>query len=71
MKIAIKERIRTLVAGYISLATFIDDESVDFLEANIGITDKEIIKKKSRIYKKVIKDIESLEKEISEFNPME
>jgi hypothetical protein len=69
MKTAIKERIRTLVAGYISLATFIDDESVDFLEANIGIGDKEVIKKKSRTYKEVIRDMERLEAEMRKFDP--
>lgn len=71
MKRAIKERIRILVAGYISLATFVDDDSVDFLEFSTGSDDKEIIKKKSMIYKEVIKSMDRLEKEMRDFDPFE
>jgi len=66
LKMAIKERIRLLVASYISLASFIDDDLVDFLESN------EIKKRKGKviwIYNKVFKDFEKLRKEIQAFDP--
>ena len=66
MKMAIKERIRLLVASYISLASFIDDDLVDFLESN------ETKKRKGKviwIYNKVFKDFEKLRKEIQAFDP--
>ncbi len=69
MKRALKERIRILTAGYISLATFVDDDLVDFLEANFGNEDKRFLKKKSRIYKDVLRDMEKAEREMREFNP--
>ena len=65
---AIKERIRLLVASYISLASFIDDDLVDFLESN------EIKKRKGKviwIYNKVFKDFERLRKEIQAFDPFD
>ncbi len=71
LKREIKERIRTLTAGYISLASFIDDDSVDFLEANLGNENKKFLKKKSRIYKKAIKEMERLEGEMRKFDPFE
>lgn len=66
MKMAIKERIRLLVASYISLASFIDDDLVDFLESD------EVKKRKGKviwIYNKVFKDFEKLRKEIVDFDP--
>lgn len=66
MKMAIKERIRLLVASYISLASFIDDDLVDFLESD------ETKKRKGKviwIYNKVFKDFERLRKEIQAFDP--
>lgn len=66
MKMAIKERVRLLVASYISLASFIDDDLVDFLESD------ETKKRKRKviwIYNKVFKDFEKLRKEISSFDP--
>lgn len=65
---AIKERIRLLVASYISLASFIDDDLVDFLES--GDTKKRK-RKVVRIYSRVFKDFERLRKEIKNFNPFE
>lgn len=66
LKMAIKERVRILVASYISLASFIDDDLVDFLESD------ETKKRKGKviwIYNKVFKDFERLRKEISQFDP--
>ncbi len=65
LKEATKERIRLLVASYISLASFIDDDLVDIAEAN---TDKEKIKE---IYLMVLSDIETLKGEIEAFDPFE
>lgn len=67
LKMAIKERIRLLVASYISLASFIDDDLVDFLES--GDTKKRK-RKVIRIYNKVFKDFEKLRKEIVGFDPL-
>jgi hypothetical protein len=66
MKMAIKERIRLLVASYISLASFIDDDLVDFLEYGDTQNHK---RKVIRIYNRVFKDFEKLRKEISQFDP--
>lgn len=68
MKMAIKERIRLLVASYISLASFIDDDLVDFLE---GDDVKKCKVKVIRIYNRVFRDFEKLRKEISNFDPFE
>lgn len=65
---AIKERIRLLVASYISLASFIDDDLVDFLES--GDT-KKPKGKVIRIYNRVFRDFEKLRKEIQAFDPFE
>jgi hypothetical protein len=66
MKMAIKERIKLLVASYISLASFIDDDLVDFLESD------ETKKRKGKviwIYNKVFRNFEKLRKEIQGFDP--
>ena len=68
MKMAIKEPIRLLVASYISLASFIDDDLVDFLENADEGSDKEKIK---RIYASVTEDMERLREEIEAFKPTE
>jgi hypothetical protein len=68
LKRAIKERMRLLVGAYISLASFIDDDLVDFLESDKSNFDKEKIKK---IYTAVLSDMERLRKEIEEFRPTE
>ena len=68
LKMAIKERIRLLVASYISLASFIDDDLVDFLESD------EAKKREGKviwIYNKVFKDYERLRKEIMKFSPFD
>lgn len=68
LKIAIKERIRLLVASYISLASFIDDDLVDFLEsADTGKRKGKVI----RIYNRVFRDFEKMRKEIQAFNPFD
>lgn len=66
LKRAIKERMQLLVGAYISLASFIDDDLVDFLESDESNFDKEKIKK---IYTAVLSDMERLRKEIEEFRP--
>lgn len=68
LKVAIKERIRLLAGAYISLASFIDDDLVDFLENADEETNKEKIKK---IYIDVIENMDQLRKEIKEFKPTE
>jgi hypothetical protein len=68
LKMAIKDRMRLLVEAYISIATFIDDDLVNFLENADSILDKEKVKK---IYTDVIEDIEKMKKEIEEFRPAE
>ena len=65
---AIKERIRLLVASYVSLASFIDDDLVDFLES----TDTKKRKRKViRIYNRVFRDFEKMRKEIATFDPFD
>ena len=65
---AIKERIRLLVASYISLASFIDDDLVDFLESD---DTKKHRRRVIRIYNRVFKDFEKLRKEIVVFDPFD
>ncbi len=67
LKRSIKERIRLLASAYISLASFVSDENVDFLIESFQSKDKKEVKKKSKLYKKVIKEMESLKKEMREF----
>lgn len=65
---AIKERMRLLAGVYISLASFIDDDLVDFLENADEGPDKEKIK---GIYTSVIEDMERLRAEIEAFKSTE
>ena len=67
LKRAIKERIQLLVGAYISLASFIDDDLVDFLEE----CDEKKIKEISKIYKKVLKNMDRFRKEMEDFDPFE
>lgn len=71
LRMSIKERIRLLAGAYISLASFIDDDLVDFIEENTKSSDKEKIKKVSNIYKEVLKNMEGLQAEIEDFKPFE
>jgi hypothetical protein len=66
LKRAIKERMQLLAGAYISLASFLDDDLVDFLENDESNFDKEKIKK---IYTAVLSDMERLRKEIEESRP--
>lgn len=68
LKRAIKERIHFLAGAYISLASFIDDDLVDFLENADEGSDKEKVK---RIYTSVIEDMERLRAKIEAFKPTE
>ncbi|MFM7088110.1 MAG: hypothetical protein ACKOW9_01055 [Candidatus Paceibacterota bacterium] len=61
LRIAIKERIRYLAGAYISLASFVDDDDLAFIEDNPTHA------RTREIYLRVIEDIEKAEKEISEF----
>lgn len=63
---AIRERIRLLVASYISLASFIEDDLVDFLESSDTKKHKQ---KVIRIYSRVFRDFEKMRKEIEAFDP--
>lgn len=67
LKMAIKERMRLLAGAYISLASFIDDDLVDFLESDESSFDKEKVKK---IYSGVIKDMDLLRTEMEKFSPI-
>lgn len=62
---------RLLAGVYISLASFIDDDLVDFLEEHWESKDKEILKKTSRIFKDVMEEMDRLRKEIEDFRPTE
>lgn len=58
LRIAIKERIRHLAGAYISLATFIDDNELAFIDENPRDA------RTRAIYTRVIEDIERGEQEI-------
>jgi transcription termination factor NusB len=59
LKAALKERIQTLVAAYISLGTFVEDE-----EAFKAADDS---KKSKRMFKRVLRNIEQNDEEIRAF----
>lgn len=61
MKRAIKQRIRELAGAYISLATFIDDDEVDYMQDNLGT------EKSKEIARRVIREIDELTAEMKEF----
>ena len=65
IKQAIKERIRLLAGAYISLAGFVDDDDIRFVENNPKS------KKTRAIYLKVLEDMEQAKKEIREFKLVE
>ncbi|MCU0660177.1 MAG: hypothetical protein MUD00_00990 [Candidatus Pacebacteria bacterium] len=67
LKRAIKERVRLLYAAYISLASFIPDEDVDYM---LGLYGRRTQKRSARIVARVMKEMEVLEKEIRKFNPL-
>lgn len=71
LKKSILERISFLASCYVSLATFVDDDDVDFLLNDKSLsTDKEK-KEVSRIYKKVLKDMDAFKEEIRKFDHFE
>ena len=61
IKQAIKERIKLLAGAYISLAGFVDDDDIRFVENNPKS------KKTRAIYLKVLEDMEQARKEMQEF----
>lgn len=60
-KRAMKQRIRELAGAYISLATFIDDDEVDYMQENLGT------KKSKEIAQRVVREIDELTKEMENF----
>lgn len=66
LRASIIERIEALVGAYISLASFISDEEVDFLIVHYETKDKEKLKKISNIYKMVSDDMNQLRNEVRE-----
>lgn len=66
LRASIIERIEALVGAYVSLASFVSDEEVDFLIVHYETKDKEILKKISSIYKKVSEDMDQLRNEVHE-----
>ena len=68
LKRAIEDRIRVLCASYISLASFIPDEEVDYMLGLLGERNKTLSRK---IVTRIIHDMDKLEKEIREFDPFD
>lgn len=62
LRAGIKDRMRHLAGMYISLATFVDDDEVAFMERNPES------KRTKQIYRRVVKDFEKAEREIGKFN---
>ena len=65
MKLALKERMRTLAAMYVSLATFIDDDDVDFF------TNNRKSRKAKKIFYRVSHEIKKAEIEMRNFRLMQ
>lgn len=65
LKRGIKERIQLLTASYISLASFVADEDADYVAGLYGKTNKRKVK---RIFNKVIREMNALEKEMRNFD---
>lgn len=68
LKRAIKERIQLLCASYISLASFIPDDDADYVAGLHGDPNARRVR---RIFKKMLKDMRRLEREIRSFDPFE
>lgn len=68
MKLALKERIRELVGAYIALASFIPDEAADHVAGLHGDPDTQRVR---RIFKKMLKEMRRLEREIRAFDPFD
>jgi len=65
MKRAMKKRMRALAQAYISLATFIDDDEVDYIQDNLGT------EKSKEIAHRVIREIDELTAEMREFKVLD
>jgi hypothetical protein len=68
IKRAIKERIRMLTASYISLASFVPDEDADYVA---GLHGEQNETRLLRIFRKVLKETNKLEKEMKNFDPFD
>lgn len=68
LKRAIKEGIQVLYASYISLASFIPDEDVEYLLGLRGEPDKE---RSAEIMARLMKEMDELEREIRDFDPFD
>lgn len=64
LKRSIIERIRYLIGVYISLATFVSDEEVDFLICEYGTRNRKALSRIRKIYTSVYSQTELLNKEV-------
>lgn len=68
MKAALKERIRELCGAYIALSSYVPDEDADYIA---GLYGKPEGRRVRRIFKKMLKEMRRLTREIREFDPFE
>ena len=68
MKASIKERIRELCGMYIALSSYVPDEDADYIAELYGKPEGRRVR---RIFKKMLKDMRRLTREIKEFDPFE
>ena len=64
LRAGIKERIRQLAAAYVSLATFVDDDELAFMEENPRH------ERTRAVYDRVIRSITKAERDMTYFRPL-